>query len=80
MDLTLNRVNINYLGVVLDEKLNWRAHLRSLKSKLSQSCFVLFVKIEVLFGCGYLKWCIRVCFIGILNTVYLLWVVLLNVI
>ena len=32
--------SIKYLGVVLDEKLNWKAHLRSLKSKLSQSCFV----------------------------------------
>ena len=32
---------IKYLGVVLDEKLSWRAHLRSLKSKISSSCFVL---------------------------------------
>ena len=33
--------SIKYLGVVLDEKLSWRAHIRSLKSKLSRSCFVL---------------------------------------
>ena len=33
--------SIKYLGVVLDDKLNLRAHLRSLKSKLSSKCFVL---------------------------------------
>merc|ERR1712183_1133079 len=33
--------NIKYLGVVLDEKLNWRAHLKSLKSNLSRSCFAM---------------------------------------
>ena len=33
--------SIKYLGVVLDEKLNWRAHLKSLKSKLSCSCFIM---------------------------------------
>ena len=32
---------IKYLGVFLDDKLNWRAHLRSFKLKLSRSCFVL---------------------------------------
>ena len=33
--------SIKYLGVVLDDKLNWKKHLSSLKSKLSRSCFVL---------------------------------------
>ena len=33
--------SVKYLGVVLDDKLNWRAHLKSLKSKLSRSCFVM---------------------------------------
>ena len=33
--------SIKYLGVVLDYKLKWRAHLRSLILKLSPSCFVL---------------------------------------
>ena len=33
--------SIKYFGVVLDDKLNWKKHLSSLKSKLSRSCFVL---------------------------------------
>ena len=33
--------NIKNLGLVVNEKLNWRTHLKSLKSKLSQSCFVM---------------------------------------
>ena len=33
--------NIKYLGVVLDDKLNWKAHLKHFKSKLSRSCFVI---------------------------------------
>ena len=31
--------SIKYLGVVLYEKLNWKSHLKSFKSKLSRSCF-----------------------------------------
>ena len=33
--------NIENLGVVLDDKLNWKAHLKYLKSKLSRSCFIM---------------------------------------
>ena len=33
--------NIKYLGVVLDKKLIQRSHLKSLKSTLSRSCFVM---------------------------------------
>ena len=29
-----------YLGVILDEKLNWEPHIKSLKSKLSRSCYI----------------------------------------
>ena len=30
-----------YLGLVLDDKLNWKKHLTSLKSKVSRSYFVM---------------------------------------
>ena len=33
--------NIKYLGLILDDKLNWKAHLKCLKSKLSRSCFMM---------------------------------------
>ena len=35
------RENIKYLGVVLDDKLNFKAHLKYFKSKLLQSCFMM---------------------------------------
>ena len=33
--------NIKRKGVVLDDKLNWKAHLNYFKSKLSRSCFIM---------------------------------------
>ena len=33
--------SIKYIGVVLNDKLNWKAHLKCLKAKLSRSCFIM---------------------------------------
>ena len=46
--------NIKNLGVVLNKKLNLSAHLKSLKSKLSMSCFVMS-NIEIILRYKYCK-------------------------
>lgn len=41
-DTEINRVEtISYLGVILDEPLNWRPHIDNLRKKLSYACFIL---------------------------------------
>ena len=32
----------NYLGITLDDKLNWEPHLNKLKAKLARNCFVIY--------------------------------------
>ena len=48
IDITINGVNIDrvrvakFLGVFIDEKLNWKDHIASVKSKLSKSTAILY--------------------------------------
>ena len=48
IDITINGVNIDrvwvakFLGVLIDEKLNWKDHIASVKSKLSKSTAILY--------------------------------------
>ena len=48
IDITINGVNIDrvrvvkFLGVLIDEKLNWKDHIASVKSKLSKSTTILY--------------------------------------
>ena len=48
IDITINGVNIyrvrvaKFLGVLIDEKLNWKDHITSVKSKLSKSTAILY--------------------------------------
>ena len=40
---TINRVNVTkFLGVMIDDKLNWKNHICLVKSKLSKSCTVMY--------------------------------------
>ena len=40
---TINRVNVTKcLGVMIDDKLNWKNHICLVKSKLSKSCAVMY--------------------------------------
>ena len=39
----INRVNcITMLGVVIDDKLNWKSHILSIRSKLSKCCAIMY--------------------------------------
>ena len=39
----INRVNsTTYLGVVTDDKLNWKDHILSVRSKLSKCCAIMY--------------------------------------
>ena len=48
IDITISGVNIDriwvakFLGVLIDEKLNWKDHIASVKSKLSKSTAILY--------------------------------------
>ena len=38
----INRVNYtHFLGVVIDDKLNWKSHILSIRSKLSKCCAIM---------------------------------------
>ena len=38
-----NRVNYTqFLGVVIDDKLNWKSHILSIRSKLSKCCAIMY--------------------------------------
>ena len=63
--------SIKYLGVVLDDKLNWKKHLSSLKSKLSRSFFCQ--NWDIIWTQLHLKWCIIDCFICTSNIVISAW-------
>ena len=39
----INRVNsTTFLGVVIDDKLNWKSHILSVRSKLSKCCTIMY--------------------------------------
>ena len=39
----INRVNYTkYLGVVIDDKLNWKNHILPIRSKLSKCCAITY--------------------------------------
>ena len=39
----INRVNYTkFLGVVIDDKLNWKSHILSIRSKLSKCCVIMY--------------------------------------
>ena len=40
---TINRINVTkFLGVMMDDKLNWKNHICLVKSKLSKSCAIMY--------------------------------------
>ena len=40
----INRVNYRpFLGVVIDDKLNWKSHILSIRSKLSKCCAIMYI-------------------------------------
>ena len=47
-DIAINGISINrvrvakFLGVLIDEKLNWKDHIANVKSKLSKSTVILY--------------------------------------
>ena len=53
-DITINGIRINrvgvanFLGVLIDEKLNWKDHIANVKSKLSKSTAILYKCIQVI--------------------------------
>ena len=50
---TINRVNVTkFLGVMIDDKLNWKNHICLVKSKLSNSCAVMYRASFLIDTCG----------------------------
>ena len=54
VDITTNDIRIDreqmaiFLGVLIDEKLNWKDHIANVKSKLSKSTSILYKRSQVI--------------------------------